>query len=559
MKTFLIFLALSTMYMISTIGIVNARELTCADNPTELWHFSEGNGTNTEDSCFSINATLYGDMSWDNGIYGNAVRFNGINTYVDAGNIFPFNQNMPEFSFSLWVNFSNPNAVAWQTLFRSGYYNPPSEFVEAIQINEGDGNNYLLFMASSSNQIKIIDDGAWHYLVGTFNGTSQTSKIYIDGDFINEVNVGISEITATTSPLYFGFNFDNGFLLNGVLDEVAFFNRTLTQQEVLEYYSDLAISNITIIPSFTNAEISWNTNENANGTVCYWLDGFNETCSNNPAFILSHNFMITGLSVNTTYNYYVKSCSNICKQSLNYTFQTGNSLISSVYVKDNQIFKQDSNGINLTAICYADGNSFCNSLTTCKLSVINNGNILLDNVIMEYHTNYYSYNALTLTALGDYSATVICIGNNIEYTNFAFKITPNGTVSTSGEAFIYSVLIIILVCLFILALIGGIKFEHIALKYFFFLSAYLLFIGITFISWNLSLDYLTSSPFLTSFFRILWWVSIGGLIPVILIGTFYTIWMMIQIKEIQRMIDKGIPSDEAYERVVRKGFKSKRW
>jgi hypothetical protein len=276
------------------LNFVSARHLNCDDNPTQLWHFDEGNGTIASDICGGINATLYGDTVWVNGEYGNAIQFNGMNTYVDAGNIFPFNQNMPEFSFSLWVNFSDPNISAWQTLFRSGYYVPYSEFIEAIQINEGDGNNYALFMASTSNQIKIIDDSKWHNIIGTFNGTSQNSTLYIDGDFIFEAFVGIPEITSTTSPLYFGFNFDNGFLLNGTLDEIAFFNRTLTQEEITNFYNNATCPSTQQLITYSYPYVDFNTS--------YFIQY--ETFFNNSLSYFGYYKMdITDINSTSTFNF----------------------------------------------------------------------------------------------------------------------------------------------------------------------------------------------------------------------------------------------------------------
>jgi hypothetical protein len=231
------------LFVILLSVFCSARQIVCADNPILFWKFEEGSGTNAQDSCNGINATLYGDMIWDNGKFGKAISFNGVNTYLDAGNIYPFNQNMPEFSFSLWVDFFNNDSI-WQSIFRSGYYNPYSEFIEAIQINEGD-IDYALFMGVNSIGVISIDDHKWHHIAGTFNGSSQISKLYIDGVIINEYNVAIPEITSTTSPLYFGYNFDNGFLMNGTLDDIAFFTRTLTSEEVLEFYNG-TIKNITM-------------------------------------------------------------------------------------------------------------------------------------------------------------------------------------------------------------------------------------------------------------------------------------------------------------------------
>lgn len=224
------------------------------------------------------------------------------------------------------------------------------------------------------------------------------------------------------------------------------------------------ISGVSASSQAFNSTITWTTDLSSNSTVCYWITGYSEYCEDDVSLVTSHNVFITGLTENTWYNYYVRSCTSLCSQSSNYTFKTtfsysNASTTASVYVKDNQIFKRDDSGINLTAICYASGNTFCNGLTDCKLSVMSNGNTLLDNVLMDWNTNYYSYSATTLTTIGDYSGTVTCTGINIAYTNFDFKITPSGNISTSGEAIVYIILILVILFFFVLCLIGAIKIE----------------------------------------------------------------------------------------------------
>ena len=80
-------------------------------------------------------------------------------------------------------------------------------------------------------------------------------------------------------------------------------------------------------------------------------------------------------------------------------------------------------------------------------------------------------------------------------------------------------------------------------------------IGVSFIAWGLTRDYLTTASFLGGFFRITFLVLMYALFPLILILTFYTLWMMRKIDVIQRMIDDGVPIDEAYERTVKGGGK----
>jgi hypothetical protein len=240
MKLLIIFLALSML----SFSFISAREIDCLiDRPMASWQFNEGNGTNAQDSCYGYNTTFYGSVEWTNQtIYNNAVKFNGIDSYIDAGNF--FNQDMQEFSFSLWTNISYK--IAYQTLFQSGNYYT-NEFIEAIQINEGD-NDYVLFMSDSSVDIKVIDDGVWHHVMGTFNGSDNGNvSLYIDGVFISSVLTYLSKIDATTGLLYFGANYVNGFILDGSLDEIAFFNRTLSPQEVYDIYSPPHNDDLSII------------------------------------------------------------------------------------------------------------------------------------------------------------------------------------------------------------------------------------------------------------------------------------------------------------------------
>ena len=82
--------------------------------------------------------------------------------------------------------------------------------------------------------------------------------------------------------------------------------------------------------------------------------------------------------------------------------------------------------------------------------------------------------------------------------------------------------------------------------------SYLLFIAITFIAWNMANDFLTSSPFLVSMFRILFYVLIIGAFPLLIGGFAYYFIMVFKIKEIQRLMDKGFSLDDAQRRTGRK-------
>lgn len=332
------------------------------------------------------------------------------------------------------------------------------------------------------------------------------------------------------------------------------------------------ISSVSASAGYYSANLTWTTNVNSNSSVCYSKLGFSNCPTGIDNFITSHIISIAGLTDNTLYSYNVTSCfGSRCSTSSNYNFTTPRyfpysqaSNISSVYVKDNQIFKRDET-TNIIATCYDTSLNFCNGLTNCSISVTSpNSNVSVDNQLMAWNTNYYSYSIPT-DILGDYSGLVVCKGTGINAkTTFNYQVTPNGEISSTSKAFLYIGILIILVLLCgFLIYYAVTSNHHIVARASAFLFAYLLLIAISFIAWNLSNDYLTSSPFLTTMFKIIFYFLLIAFLPLLLAVIIYSLYMILKIKEIQKLIDEGMPEDEAYERSVKNGFRrlggKKRW
>jgi hypothetical protein len=78
--------------------------------------------------------------------------------------------------------------------------------------------------------------------------------------------------------------------------------------------------------------------------------------------------------------------------------------------------------------------------------------------------------------------------------------------------------------------------------------SYILLVGITFIGWNMAKDFLTSAPMISEILRILFFVFMIGAFP-ILIGAFaWYVIMLFKIKEIDRLMTKGVSYKEAERR-----------
>ncbi|MCP5097775.1 MAG: tandem-95 repeat protein, partial [Chloroflexi bacterium] len=84
-----------------------------------------------------------------------------------------------------------------------------------------------------------VDDNQWHHVVVLYDGT--TKKIYIDGSLAGSQEV-IGSLPVSDQPLVIGSNFGSTGIstdsaLNGAIDEVAIFNRALTEDEILTLHT----------------------------------------------------------------------------------------------------------------------------------------------------------------------------------------------------------------------------------------------------------------------------------------------------------------------------------
>ncbi len=96
----------------------------------------------------------------------------------------------------------------------------------AISGRDGSGNFKTSGLAST-----LIDDGEWHYVVGTSN--MQYWKIYVDGVLENDNNYGGSGVSMNnTDDLYLGRSFSTSSSYRGDLRDVTIWNKVLTDTEI---------------------------------------------------------------------------------------------------------------------------------------------------------------------------------------------------------------------------------------------------------------------------------------------------------------------------------------
>jgi hypothetical protein len=215
-------------------------------DPNVSWWKAENNAN---DSIGANHGTLHGAVGYTTGKAGQAFSFDGSAAQYISIPSSPSLNISGDHTVSFWVR---PNALP-----TSGYAYPVvSKWANGIehkqvQINASGTITYFLYgttAASGVTSTATLQPGVWSHVVATYDGAAM--KIYINGarDASTPANNDVGDGAGT---LYLGYNPDAAFAggeayFNGLLDEVGWYNRALSQEEVS------ALSDITPDPfSFT--------------------------------------------------------------------------------------------------------------------------------------------------------------------------------------------------------------------------------------------------------------------------------------------------------------------
>lgn len=218
------------------------------------------------------------------------------------------------------------------------------------------------------------------------------------------------------------------------------------------------------------------------------------------------------------------------------------------------VYKQNE-ATTISFPCTADGN-YCSINATCRTTIIDpDGEVLINNYNMSRNNAVFEINLTSnqTSTLGEYEFNVVCSDNGNSVSRFLnFNITPNGEMPTTASGILYIGLLVLLLVIFGFLIYGFLSSKTVLVKFFLFHLGYLTLLSIFFIAWNMSANYFMSVTFITAFFRITWFVSMIAYFPLILMSFIYVGYLMVQIKEINNMIERGVPEDEALARKMKR-------
>jgi len=216
------------------------------DGLVGYWNFDGQNTTTTsginagtKDATANNNwGKFYGGVGVAGGVSGQALKFDGVNDYVDAGNGASLQLSPGNLTIEAWVYPRTAPAagINFVLVGSTGMLAPDTKGYE-IAFNGSTNRFRFLLRADSATGVTVTSNNAptlntWQHIVAVNDGG--TMKMYVNG--VQQAATGTAPATfAMGRNLIFGEDLwgDN---FDGLIDEVRIYSRALSADEVMTHY-----------------------------------------------------------------------------------------------------------------------------------------------------------------------------------------------------------------------------------------------------------------------------------------------------------------------------------
>jgi len=281
----------------------------------------------------SNNGSVVGDAAQvSNGKIGKGFEFDGDGDYVSVPSSETINfTNSSSFTLSMWVKFDDISSSWGENLLRKG--DAVNSYWE-LRVDSSRRVSFELVTTewtsalASRTTAGVTSIGPWYHIVAVYNGTGNATgmKIYVNGTtpaisiIVNEPITTISNGYNLKIGRYANLNYND---INGSIDDVMIFNRSLSATEIQALYANTSIKylekNFTSLTEGTHTmkayvqDMAGNVNSTSLRSVSYDATGpvltvspLNNSNLNNATVnftvSLSENSSWCGFSLNETAN-----------------------------------------------------------------------------------------------------------------------------------------------------------------------------------------------------------------------------------------------------------------
>jgi hypothetical protein len=197
-----------------------------------LWCLDEGTGDPKDTSGNGNDGTISGASWTSSGYLGSGLDFDGVNDYVDLGDIDDVD-GLTSITVSAWIkadatmgDTATGKIVSKDNVFVLGMWSG-SGGMARFYIRDGSG------WQQSGDSTTAINDGQWHHIIGMYDGV--TIQIWVDGVLENSAGHAAATMQSNSNVVAIGAE-PSGSPFKGGIDEVSIFDTALSAAEVLELY-----------------------------------------------------------------------------------------------------------------------------------------------------------------------------------------------------------------------------------------------------------------------------------------------------------------------------------
>ncbi len=197
--------------------------------PASYWPYEEGAGTSAQDASGNgWTGALVNGTAWTAGARGQAVKFDGVNDQIHAGDI-------PASSAKTWVFWMKVSGDASRRQGLLDKYGAAREW--RIYLLNGTlrlqvGKGATSYEEETATGFKAVSN-AWTHVAVVFDGATGEFRVYKDGISVaTSGNFPVGAIPDTTTPVHIGYRRLGGEHFSGALDELRIYNRALSTTEI---------------------------------------------------------------------------------------------------------------------------------------------------------------------------------------------------------------------------------------------------------------------------------------------------------------------------------------
>ncbi|MFH1726581.1 MAG: LamG-like jellyroll fold domain-containing protein [Elusimicrobiota bacterium] len=202
-----------------------------SDGAVSYWRFDEGSGTIAGDSAVCNPGTLVNGPVWTSGQVGSALRFDGVDDHVEA----PDSESLDideEITVQAWIKVEEfPVSDVDRVVHKH----------QAYSFGISDNRLHAGFWKTTSPDVitssTVLEPDRWYYVAVVRGAVGDLARFYIDGAQDPVTSTVVSNIPTSDSNVLIGIDEDfSTRIFNGLIDEVAIYNRALSAEEIQAAY-----------------------------------------------------------------------------------------------------------------------------------------------------------------------------------------------------------------------------------------------------------------------------------------------------------------------------------